>query len=51
MDEEENGKLNRGPYVDTIIGTGQPGAKETNDASNITVEQEIYTNSKSDPFI
>ena len=45
--EGEDHELNRGPYFDTVIETGQPSLREPTDASNITVEQaveqEMYT--------
>ena len=37
----EDHELNRGPYVDTIIGTGQPSLREPTDTSNITIEQAV----------
>lgn len=40
-EEGEDHELNRGPYVDTVIGTGQPSLREPADASDITVEQAV----------
>lgn len=40
-EEGEEHELNRGPYVDTVIETGQPSLREPTDASNITVEQAV----------
>ena len=43
LDEEIDG-LNRTPGVNTVVGTGKPGARGPQDANMIAVEQDLYTN-------
>lgn len=45
--EEEDRRLHRAPGVDTIIETGQPSFGDATDVSNITVDQDMYTHTKS----
>ena len=40
-EEVEDHELNRGPYVDTVIETGQRSSREPTDASKITIEQAV----------
>ena len=49
VDEEEQKSI-RAPYVDTVIEVGHPGSRDTIDASAITVEQDMFTNTKSRPL-
>ena len=45
LDEEIDG-LSRTPGVNTVVGTGKPGARGPQNANMIAVEQDLYTNNE-----
>ena len=47
---EEDRRLNPGPYVNTVIESGAPSSKDAIDGNAITVEQDMFTDTKSGPL-